>query len=306
MRALLALPLLVGAFHAPTTRLSVRPTHRLSSAAVEVAEPTTSSRAARADGLYAADRYVATLRYLVSQDDQVAFEQTWAARESKLSQAKGFRYFQMSKRAADFMGPPLPDDEPNYMSYAVWNSKADCEAFAEEADAIKQAASTDLAGVGLFCHVGVSPANYDGLFCLALPPAEAFMASATGWRAQDPANAGQKLPREAFVASNRFGIKPGFEKDFEEMWARRDSSLASLPGFKNFALLRREGAVDDGNTYVSYTTWQDVQAFNNWRGSDNFKRSHSNNGGDKESPYAKMPKVVTWKCFLCLSCPEGA
>ena len=289
MRALLALPLLAGAFHAPSTRS----THRLSSAAVG-AEPT--SRAARADGLYAADRYVTTLRYLVAQDDQVAFEQTWAARESSLSLAKGFRYFQMSKRAADFMGPPLPDDEPNYMSYAVWNSKEDCEAFLEEADAMKQATAGP----------GAAPANYDGLFCLALPPSEAFMVSETGWRVQDPANAGQKLPREAFVASNRFGIKPGFEKDFEEMWARRDSSLAALPGFKNFALLRREGVVDDGNTYVSYTTWQDVQAFNNWRGSDNFKRSHSNNGGDKESPYAKMPKVVTWKCFLCLSCPEGA
>jgi heme-degrading monooxygenase HmoA len=305
MRVLLALPLFVGAFHAPTTRLSVRSTHRLAAAAaVELADPTTSVRGVRADGLYAADRYVTTLRYLVAKDDQVAFEQTWAARESKLSQAKGFRYFQMSKRAADFMGPPLPDDEPNYMSYAVWNSKADCEAFTEEADAIKHADSA--AGVQSTGLGAAARANYDALFCLALPPAEAFMTSATGWRAQDPANAGQKLPREAFVASNRFGIKPGFEKDFEEMWARRDSSLAALPGFKNFALLRREGTADDGNTYVSYTTWQDVQAFNNWRGSDNFKRSHSNNGGAKESPYAKMPKVVTWKCFLCLSFPEGA
>ena len=71
MRALLALPLLAGAFYAPSTRLSLRSTHRLSSAAVE-AEPT-ASRAARADGLYAADRYVTTLRYLVAQDDQVAF-----------------------------------------------------------------------------------------------------------------------------------------------------------------------------------------------------------------------------------------
>lgn len=88
------------------------------------------------------------------------------------------------------------------------------------------------------------------------------------------------------------------------MWAARDSSLADLPGFVNFTLLRREGVVDDGNTYVSYTTWKDVQAFNNWRGSDNFKRSHS---GPKpgESPYAKMPKVITYKTFLTCGSAEG-
>ena len=114
--------------------------------------------------------------------------------------------------------------------------------------------------------------------------------------------------REAFVASNRFGIKPGFEQTFEEMWAQRDSSLADLPGFRNFALLRREGSADDdaGNNYVSYTTWDDVQAFNNWRGSDNFKRSHNGSGrGEGESPYAKMPKVVTYKCFLVIDGEDG-
>mmetsp|Transcript_31241 Transcript_31241/g.61858 ORF Transcript_31241/g.61858 Transcript_31241/m.61858 type:complete len:194 (+) Transcript_31241:506-1087(+) len=111
---------------------------------------------------------------------------------------------------------------------------------------------------------------------------------------------------QAFVASNRFGIKPGFEKDFEDMWAARDTSLADLPGFVNFQLLRREGSADDdGNTYVSYTTWDSAQAFNNWRGSENFKKSHSNRGGDKESPYSKMPKVVTFKTFLVTSAEGG-
>merc|ERR1711957_1135417 len=87
----------------------------------------------------------------------------------------------------------------------------------------------------------------------------------------------KRLPCEAFVASNRFGIKPGFEKDFEDMWAGRDSSLADSLG-----------------------------AFNNWRESDNFKRSHSSSGEKpKESPYAKMPKVVTFKTFLVVSGEDG-
>ena len=252
---------------------AARPATALRSATI-----TDEARALRADGLYAADRHVTTSRFLVPRDEQVAFEQSWVARADALKDAPGLTYFQMSKYAADFMGPPLGDDEPNYHAYAVWESA--------------EAAAAFDAGGG-------RPATYDGLFSLALP------AEATG--VPPPAravDAAKRLPREAFVASNRFGIKPGFEKQFEDMWAGRDSSLADLEGFVNFTLLRREGDVDDGNTYVSYTTWKNVQAFNNWRGSDNFKRSHS---GPKpaESPYAKMPKVVTYKTFLTCGADEG-
>ena len=300
--AIFVFPVFAAAFRPLPVTTGRLPTRR--PAAVEVPA---AARAVGADGLYAPDRYISTLRYLIPQDYQVEFEQTWAKLESSLGAARGFRYFQMSKRAADFMGPPLPDDEPNYMSYAVWDRKEDFEAFEEELDVMRASAGAAIAdanGLG-------AAANYDGLFCLALPPSEGTFprSEGGGWRAVDPAAHTEegRLPREAFVASNRFGIKPGFEKDFEAMWARRDSSLADLPGFRNFALLRREGSADDGNTYVSYTTWADVQAFNHWRSSDNFKRSHSNSGGDNgESPYAKMPKVVTWKCFLCLSCAQGA
>ena len=243
-----------------------------------------TERTVGVDGFYTAERYVSTARFLVPQDEQVAFEHTWTARAEELRNAPGLRFFQMTKRAGDFMGPPLPDDEFNYQSFCVWDSKAACEACA-----------VDCTGEG-------NAANYDGLFALSLPPAVSGVPSA-GDRAVVDATV--RMPREAFVASNRFGIKPGFEKDFEDMWASRDSSLADLPGFVNFQLLRREGEVDDGNTYVSYTTWENVQAFNNWRGSENFKRSHSNNRGDKESPYAKMPKVVTFKTFLVVSAEDG-
>lgn len=242
---------------------------------------TADARAVRGDGLFAADRRVTTSRFLVPRDEQVAFEQSWVARADAIKAAPGLKYFQMAKYAADFMGPPLGDDEPNYHAYAVWESAEAAAAF-DAADG--------------------SSATYDGLFSLALPVAASGVPP-TDRAIVDPE---KRLPREAFVASNRFGIKPGFEKRFEDMWAGRDSSLADLPGFVNFALLRREGDVDDGNTYVSYTTWKNVQAFNNWRGSDNFKRSHSGpKSAPEESPYAKMPKVVTYKTFLVVSAEDG-
>lgn len=232
------------------------------------------------DGLYEADRHVTMSRFVVPRDEQIGFEQAWVAKAAALEKAPGLKFFQMAKYAADFMGPPLDMDSfPNYHAYAVWESA--------------EAAATFDAGEG-------AAANYGALFSLALPVA----ASGVPPTARKEIVAEKRLPREAFVASNNFGIKPGFEKQFEDMWAARDSSLADLPGFVNFTLLRREGTVDDGNTYVSYTTWKDVQSFNNWRGSENFKRSHS---GPKpgESPYAKMPKVITYKTFLTCGIAEG-
>lgn len=289
MRCFLLLVLSAEAFRGPSMRpVSSRLVLRMTTSIAE-APP----RSVQDNGLYVRERYVSTHRYLVDRDDEINFEHAWASKKTNMGEAPGFRYFQMSKRAADFMGPPLGDEEPNYMSYSVWDSKEEFEAFS-------RTATTDV------IPVEGQPANYDGIFALSLPPSETFETE-NGWRKLGDPDKGKRLSREAFVASNRFGIKPGFEKHFEDMWAKRDSSLADLPGFKNFVLLRREGPVDDGNTYVSYTTWKDVQSFNNWRGSDNFKRSHSNNGGgNQESPYNKMPKVVTWKCFLVLSCEDGA
>jgi len=283
------------------------------------AAETEETKVLNEDGLYAEERYVSTLRFLVPKEEEIAFEHQWKKVASELITKNnmhdnntedggtgGLKYFHMGKRGMDFMGPPLPENEFNYQSYAVWESKDTYEKSLE----LFQEIVRDRGG---------SPANYQGIFALSVPTAISgvptdLTTSTTSAPADDKSSLSsssnqeqKRLPREAFVASNRFGIKPGFEKDFEDMWAARDSSLADLPGFVNFQLLRREGSSeDDGNTYLSYTTWDSPKAFNNWRNSDNFKRSHSNSGGkQKESPYAKMPKVVTFQNFLVSSAEDG-
>merc|ERR1712086_560351 len=156
--------------------------------------------------------HVSINRFLVPKSEEAQFEQSWAQRKCRLADAGGFRYFQMGKRAADFMGPPLPEDEPNYVSYCVFDSHADFVAFEH---------TLEEGGWG-----GDSAA-YDGLFTLSLAP-ESPPEVVDGWRAVDEGDLSDKLPREAFVASNRFGIKPGYEGEFEAMWAKRGSSLAEL------------------------------------------------------------------------------
>ena len=41
-----------------------------------------------------------------------------------------------------------------------------------------------------------------------------------------------------FIATNRFKIQPGREKEFEEVWRKRDTFLDGVPGFERFQLLR--------------------------------------------------------------------
>ena len=58
-----------------------------------------------------------------------------------------------------------------------------------------------------------------------------------------------------FIAMNRFQVKPGHEDGFERMWAERESHLASVPGFREFRLLK--GPEGEGfRLYSSHVIWE--------------------------------------------------
>lgn len=88
------------------------------------------------------------------------------------------------------------------------------------------------------------------------------------------------MPRERYIAANRFVVRDGAGPKFEARWANRKSRLATLDGFKYFTLMRRvpiEGVADsydDDFSYVSFTIWEDKKAFNEWRTGDAFKEAH--------------------------------
>ena len=92
-----------------------------------------------------------------------------------------------------------------------------------------------------------------------------------------------------YLAMNRFRILVGFEKDFERIWAERDSHLGEVPGFQTFHLMR--GATDDeaGVTlYATHTTWENEEAFSAWTRSEHFRLAHKN-AGDNRAIYAGHP-----------------
>lgn len=77
-----------------------------------------------------------------------------------------------------------------------------------------------------------------------------------------------------YIAMNRFSVTAGRETEFEDVWANRETYLDSVPGFKEFHLLR--GATDEGiTTYVSHSVWASGEAFEAWTKSEAFRKGHA-------------------------------
>jgi heme-degrading monooxygenase HmoA len=93
-----------------------------------------------------------------------------------------------------------------------------------------------------------------------------------------------------YIAMNRFQVKKGSEKEFETVWATRETYLSELAGFVEFNLLRGPVA-EDHTLYSTHTLWADYASFEAWTKSDQFKKAHEralNNSGP--SMYIGHPK----------------
>jgi len=99
-----------------------------------------------------------------------------------------------------------------------------------------------------------------------------------------------------FVAMNRFQVAKGREQEFEQVWADRDTHLDSVPGFKQFHLLRGPEA-EDHTLYASHTIWSDRGAFEAWTKSEAFRKAHSD-AGSRKSLYLGHPHFEGFEVAL--------
>ncbi|MCJ8141673.1 antibiotic biosynthesis monooxygenase [Ancylobacter sp. A5.8] len=83
-----------------------------------------------------------------------------------------------------------------------------------------------------------------------------------------------------FIAMNRFKVHKGSEAAFEQVWRSRDSYLATVPGFKQFELLRGP-AREDHTLYASHTIWASRADFEAWTRSEAFRAAHRTAGSNK-------------------------
>jgi heme-degrading monooxygenase HmoA len=95
-----------------------------------------------------------------------------------------------------------------------------------------------------------------------------------------------------FIAMNHFSVRPGREAEFEERWRQRQSYLASVPGFVQFALLKG----DNPGEYVSHSTWRDRAAFVGWTQSDAFVAGHRQ--GSVADILTGPPQVKLYEALL--------
>ena len=83
-----------------------------------------------------------------------------------------------------------------------------------------------------------------------------------------------------FIAMNRFRVKKGSEKDFEQVWLRRDTHLPTVSGFVEFHLLKGSEH-EDYTLYSSHSVWQSRAKLEAWTRSEAFRLAHRDAGQNK-------------------------
>ncbi len=99
-----------------------------------------------------------------------------------------------------------------------------------------------------------------------------------------------------FIGMNRFRIAPGRERDFEELWRRRESYLDGVPGFREFHLLRGP-ASDEASLYASHSVWDSRAAFEAWTESEAFRKAHAG-ARAPEGTYLGHPEFEGFEVIL--------
>jgi len=99
-----------------------------------------------------------------------------------------------------------------------------------------------------------------------------------------------------FIAMNRFKIKIGNEKEFENVWKNRETFLDKVVGFKSFNLVKGK-TTDEFTLYASHSIWENEDHFINWTKSEEFRMAHKNAGSNKQL-YLGHPEFECFKKIL--------
>ncbi|MEO1105477.1 MAG: antibiotic biosynthesis monooxygenase [Pseudomonadota bacterium] len=101
-----------------------------------------------------------------------------------------------------------------------------------------------------------------------------------------------------YITMNRFKVRHGCEADFEAVWLGRDSHLETVPGFKEFRLLK--GPERDGHVlYASHTVWESEDAFLAWTRSEAFRKAHAG-AGDNKPLYDGHPELESFEVIQAM------
>lgn len=102
-----------------------------------------------------------------------------------------------------------------------------------------------------------------------------------------------------FIAMNRFKVRKGMEKAFEDVWSSRESYLDRMTGFIEFHLLKGPDG-EDHTLYASHTVWRSRHDFEAWTRSQEFRDAHARAGNRSStaSLYLEHPKFEGFEVRL--------
>ena len=75
----------------------------------------------------------------------------------------------------------------------------------------------------------------------------------------------------SYVVANRVFVKAEYADEFATRFRRRAGQIDQQPGFLRMEVLAPRS---DDTPYVVLTHWRDQQAFDDWVGSEDFRRAH--------------------------------
>ena len=91
-----------------------------------------------------------------------------------------------------------------------------------------------------------------------------------------------------YIAMNRFKVRRGEEKEFENVWLNRDVHIKDEPGCVEFHLLRGP-EYEDHTLFVSHTIWESEEKFLDWTRSKAFRDAHKD-AGKRKTHYIGGPQ----------------
>jgi heme-degrading monooxygenase HmoA len=103
---------------------------------------------------------------------------------------------------------------------------------------------------------------------------------------------GKREASVSFVVINIVTVPRERREEFERRFETRAGLVEKQPGFEAFELLRPQS----GDDFYVYTRWSSKQDFENWIGSDDFRKGHVQHSGD--GPVGVASEVKTFEVVL--------
>ncbi len=91
----------------------------------------------------------------------------------------------------------------------------------------------------------------------------------------------------SIVRINALNVPPQAGEEIAKRFAARADSLAGVPGFEGFELLKPTG--EEETRWFVYTRWADEESYAAWRDGDGARNAHAGEGeGEQPRPPVSM------------------